>query len=58
MNKLKEDLTQPIGGVIARPLLMAAAPLNSVVAMTMLLRDGAIAKMIDDSSNKDTTSIS
>jgi hypothetical protein len=40
-------ITHPIGGVTARPLLMAAAPLKSVVATMTLLRDGDIAISID-----------
>jgi hypothetical protein len=33
------DLTQPIGGVIARPLLMAVALPSSVVTSRTLLRE-------------------
>ena len=34
--------THPIGGVIARPLLIAVAPPKSVVMVRTLFREGAI----------------
>jgi hypothetical protein len=34
--------TQPIGGVMASPLLIAAAPITSVATTAMLLREGGI----------------
>jgi hypothetical protein len=37
-----EYLTQPIGGVIARPLLIAVAPPSSVVTTRMLLYDSGM----------------
>lgn len=41
----QETLTQPIGGVRARPLLMAVAPLKNIVTATKVLRDGNIVRI-------------